>query len=413
MEVEKSNNEEKITEEKKTPVDEHVDDNKKPAEVDDKKNTDNGDKNEESKDDDKKPVDASPELLEKIKNQIEFYFGDVNLQRDKFLTEQTKLDEGWIPMAIMLQFKLLSAMSNDVETILKAVESSDLMEISENRRKIRRRLDKPLPLYNEEYRRSQQARTVYLKPFPLNLQLVELKEFVKDFGSVENIIMRKYKDENKKLQFKGSIFVQFKNLEDAKALVAKESVKYNDTELIKMFSEDYTLLKAKERQEKKEKSDTKSKKSSQEEEKEEKEEDSDKTELPTGAVLHLTIENHQDLLWEDIKHTFVQFDAKIMFVDYKNGSPTGWIRFQGKDSAQPVLDKMTDNKLKIKNSEVTFRLLEGEEEEEYLQKVKKELIINRKPKSKKNRNKKGFKGKGKKRGGSPVQEDASAKKVAK
>lgn len=47
--------------------------------------------------------------------------------------------------------------------------------------------------------------------------------------------MRKYKDENKKLQFKGSIFVQFKNLEDAKALVAKESVKYNDTELIKMF----------------------------------------------------------------------------------------------------------------------------------------------------------------------------------
>lgn len=80
-------------------------------------------------------------------------------------------------------------MSNDVETILKAIESSDLMEISENRRKIRRRLDKPLPLYNEEYRRSQQARTVYLKPFPLNLQLVELKEFVKEFGPVENIIV--------------------------------------------------------------------------------------------------------------------------------------------------------------------------------------------------------------------------------
>lgn len=71
MEVDKSNNVEKITEEKKTPVDEHVDDNKKVDQVDDKKSTDNGDKNEESKEDDKKPVDASPELLEKIKNQIE------------------------------------------------------------------------------------------------------------------------------------------------------------------------------------------------------------------------------------------------------------------------------------------------------------------------------------------------------
>lgn len=63
--------------------------------------------------------------------------------------------------------------------------------------------------------------------------------------------MRKYKDENQKLQFKGSIFVLFKNLDDAKALVAKESLKYKDTELIKMMSEDYSAMKTKERQERK------------------------------------------------------------------------------------------------------------------------------------------------------------------
>lgn len=92
-------------------------------------------------------------------------------------------------MTIMLQFKLLAAMSNDVETILKAVEQSDLMEISDNRKKIRRRVDKPLPLYNEEYRRSQTARSVYLKSFPQETKLEELKEFFKDFGVVENIVV--------------------------------------------------------------------------------------------------------------------------------------------------------------------------------------------------------------------------------
>lgn len=48
--------------------------------------------------------------------------------------------------------------------------------------------------------------------------------------------MRKYVDKEKKFQFKGSIFVQFKTLENAKAFMVRESVKYGDTELIKMWS---------------------------------------------------------------------------------------------------------------------------------------------------------------------------------
>lgn len=48
--------------------------------------------------------------------------------------------------------------------------------------------------------------------------------------------MRKYIDADKKLQFKGSIFVQFKTLEDAKAFMARDSVKYGDTELIRKWS---------------------------------------------------------------------------------------------------------------------------------------------------------------------------------
>lgn len=47
--------------------------------------------------------------------------------------------------------------------------------------------------------------------------------------------MRKYQDNEKKLKFKGSVFVQFETLEGAKAFMARESVKYEDTELIRKF----------------------------------------------------------------------------------------------------------------------------------------------------------------------------------
>lgn len=48
--------------------------------------------------------------------------------------------------------------------------------------------------------------------------------------------MRKFLDKDKKLQFKGSIFVQFKTLEDAKAFMARDSVKFEETELIRKWS---------------------------------------------------------------------------------------------------------------------------------------------------------------------------------
>ncbi|XP_017890408.1 la protein homolog, partial [Ceratina calcarata] len=146
------------------------------------------------------------------------------MHRDKFLIEQTKLDNGWVPMSVMLTFKMLASMSKDADVILKAIESSDLMEVSEDKKKIRRSPNHPLPVYNEEYRKAQEAKTAYVKGFPLqDTNIEKLKAFFKDFEPFENIVMRKYQDKDKKLQFKGSIFVQFKTLEDAKAFMARES----------------------------------------------------------------------------------------------------------------------------------------------------------------------------------------------
>ncbi|XP_063985299.1 la protein homolog [Diachasmimorpha longicaudata] len=365
---------------------------------------------------------ASPELLEKIKSQIEFYFGNCNMQRDKFLIDQVKLDEGWIPMSIMLKFKALATISQNVETILKALESSELMEVSADKKKIRRNPEKPLPVYDEAYKKAGEERSVYCKGFPLQGTTVQiLKEFFKDFPSHETIFMRRYPDKDKtQFFFKGSIFIQFETLEGAKDFMARESVKYEDKELIRKWKNDYLLEKKKEAEGRKNKrGEGKAKKTEKEEETMETDEPEDEFPLPTGAVLSFTGAG-EGTLREDIKAALAKFaeisPEEIAYMDYEKGNTGGKIRFRGAGTATKVFKKFVDKQLTVKTSKLDVHLLEGEEEEEYLKKVK-EQMNQKKQKIKNNkrgRPKRGRGGgaRGKKRGGSPLR-DVSSKKAAK
>lgn len=63
---------------------------------------------------------------------FQYYFGDYNLPKDKFLQEQIKLDDGWVPLEIMLKFNRLAKLSSDEPVILSAIKKSKtgLMEVS-------------------------------------------------------------------------------------------------------------------------------------------------------------------------------------------------------------------------------------------------------------------------------------------
>jgi len=90
----------------------------------------------------------------------------------------------------MLNFKLLANLSKDMNVILKALEASDLVEISEDRKKIRRSLKHPLPEFNEEYRKAQETRTVYVKGFPTTDTSIEkLKIFFDPYKPFETIVV--------------------------------------------------------------------------------------------------------------------------------------------------------------------------------------------------------------------------------
>lgn len=52
------------------------------------------------------------------------------MPRDKFLQEQIKLEDGWVPLEIMLKFKRLANLTTDSDVIVTAVEESKLIEVS-------------------------------------------------------------------------------------------------------------------------------------------------------------------------------------------------------------------------------------------------------------------------------------------
>jgi hypothetical protein len=60
---------------------------------------------------------------------LQYYFGDINLPKDRFLQEQIKLEDGWIPLEIMLTFKRLANLTTEPDVVVTALETSKLIEV--------------------------------------------------------------------------------------------------------------------------------------------------------------------------------------------------------------------------------------------------------------------------------------------
>lgn len=298
-----------------------------------------------------------------IIRQLEYYFGDSNLARDKFLQEQTTKDDGWVPLDVLLTFKRLKSLSEDKKVIVDAIEKSDegLIEVSEDREKLRRHPERPLPEQNEETRKEVYGRTVYVKGFAPEegTQMSELLEFFEPFEKITNIVMRKYHDKaTKKYLFKGSVFVTFATKDHCAEFLKKEKLEYKGKELVRKMQDDYFEEKKAERRKKDKK----------------KEEDRLNIDhLPKGALVHLKGFT-KDTSRETIKETILKLDdsLEVAFIDYQKTDTEGTVRFNAEDMGKKFMEKLTDSKLQIDEEEITARLLEGDEEKEFLRKVVKD-----------------------------------------
>lgn len=172
---------------------------------------------------------------EKIVKQLEYYFSDVNVVKDKFLLEEFKKDDGWVKLSVLLTFSRLKALTTEDSSIIDALKKceSTIIELDEDKKQIRRK--NPVPNI-EEYQKDLDSRTVHLSGFPTDYTFSSLHQWCSQYGEIESLSMRKF---FKTKEFKGSILVSFKSKSDTDKLMELEVLKCKDRELRKENMEQY------------------------------------------------------------------------------------------------------------------------------------------------------------------------------
>uniref|UniRef100_A0A914HNP9 Uncharacterized protein n=1 Tax=Globodera rostochiensis TaxID=31243 RepID=A0A914HNP9_GLORO len=312
-------------------------------------------------------IKAEQGMDEKIMKQVEFYFGDINLPRDKFLQEEMKKDDGWVPLTTMLKFNRLAALTTDLDQITSALKDSHLIDVSEDSAKIRRSPEEPLPENTLEYWQEIKRRTVYLKGFPQDINLDEIAEVVEKYGEVKNILMRKTKagKETPKV-FKGSVFVTFVDQEQAKRFAAVKDLKFKgEHELVNKMQEDYWADKHVERRQQRE---------LKKQMRKETIEQQNKSHYVKGQVLKLSGlptgsgETKKEVSVHKLKEFFEPYGQPAYALIE---GPEATLRFGGSEenAAQVAWQKAVaaakDGKVIMDDSEITAVLLEGEQEAQY------------------------------------------------
>uniref|UniRef100_UPI00398E400B la-related protein 6a n=1 Tax=Pristiophorus japonicus TaxID=55135 RepID=UPI00398E400B len=98
---------------------------------------------EDELDSDRTPPD--PELLQKLIAQIEYYLSDENLEKDAFLLKHVRRNKmGYISIKLLTSFKKVKHLTRDWQTTAFALKHSELLELNEEGRKVRRKTAVPV-----------------------------------------------------------------------------------------------------------------------------------------------------------------------------------------------------------------------------------------------------------------------------
>lgn len=146
------------------------------------------------------------DLDARILKQVEFYFGDTNLPRDKFLNEEMKKNSGWVPISTIASFSRMKALTEDLEIIAKALsQSKEMLEVCGETKSVRRRTAVP-EIYDLP------EKSVLCRGFPSDCTLDAIMEFAEKIGPVLAVRMQKDRKTN---TFNGVATVVFAAKEDA------------------------------------------------------------------------------------------------------------------------------------------------------------------------------------------------------
>jgi len=312
------------------------------------------------------------ELEAKIVKQLEFYFSDTNLPYDKFLQNETKADNGWVKISVLLTFKRLASISNQPLEIASAVKNAvgSILEVDDTNEKIRRKTDNVVPVADQEFLNDMIERSIYCKGFPKTATMDEILEFAATFGDkiISKVTLRRLKTK----EFKGSLYFTFSTKQQAEEFLKKESVQYKDVELERMWEKDFLEEKKKEFTENQAKKEQKIKA---------------ETEKYFKKGYLLKADNlSEDVTVDSIKTVCSGFEWQVSFVKIVDDNKSAWIRLKPVKAAKDLLEDIASKKNDLS---INFSVPDDDSEQQVLNEMTKEMkgVLNMKDKMKKERNK--------------------------
>ncbi|KAJ1279922.1 hypothetical protein BS78_04G192300 [Paspalum vaginatum] len=168
-----------------------------------------------------------------VLRQVEFYFSDSNLPRDKFLRETVEQsDDGLVSLALICSFsRMKSHLGLDAavkaetlpeETVLAVAEvlrRSAVLRVSEDGKKIGRASELQKP---DEIIEQVDSRTVAASPLPYNVKLEDVQSFFAQYAKVNSVRLPRH-IANKR-HFCGTALIEFSEEEEAKKVLENSLV---------------------------------------------------------------------------------------------------------------------------------------------------------------------------------------------
>ncbi|CAG9763148.1 unnamed protein product [Ceutorhynchus assimilis] len=157
----------------------------------------------------KKSRNRKKHFYNTILQQMEFYFSDSNLTKDRFLSqllsENTEID-----IETFLKFNKIRKINCTIEDIQKALSKSELIGLSEDGKKLHRKI----PISIKE---NVDLCTIYVEHIRTDATHESLIQIFSDFGKVVYVSIPKYKHNKNN---KGFAFIEYETEEQAQAAIA-------------------------------------------------------------------------------------------------------------------------------------------------------------------------------------------------
>ncbi|XP_048092502.1 la-related protein 7 isoform X2 [Alosa alosa] len=163
--------------------------------------------NEEKKENEKKKRSRVKQLLADVKKQVEFWFGDANLHKDRFLKQLiNESRDGYVDISVLTTFNRMKKLTTDVKLIARALKNSSRVEVNLEGTRIRRKH----PLGEDP--KDVDQRTIYVELLPKDVTHSWIERVFSHCGSIVYISIPRYKSTG---QPKGFAFVEFETVEQA------------------------------------------------------------------------------------------------------------------------------------------------------------------------------------------------------